>query len=334
MDYLIVFFLVILSGIFSGLNIGLLSLDVTELERKIKLGNKDAKRILSVRKNGNFLLTVILLGNVAVNSTMAIFLNSIATGVIAGLISTGLIVIFGEIIPQAIFSRFALKYGSKLVWIIQGFSFLLYPICKPIAWSLDKILGKELPTIWDKSELKEIIKDHEDMKESEIDEDEERIVLGALTYSDKIASDIMTPASVVLQLSKNNVIHKDLINYIKESGFSRIPIHNSHDDISFILNVKSLLGIELDKISIHELKDLQKPIVTLDTTNLDDIFDTMIREKTQIILVYDEFSVFRGIVTLEDIIEEILNIEIMDETDTIEDMRIHARQNIRKLLKE
>lgn len=334
MEYLIVTVLVIFSGIFSGLNIGLLSLNVTELERKIKLGNKDAETILKVRKNGNLLLTVILLGNVAVNSTMAIFLGGISSGIVAGVISTMLIVVFGEIIPQAIFSRYALKYGSKLVWLIQMFTYILYPICKPISFALDKVLGKELPTVWDKSELKEIIKDHEDMSESDVDADEERIVLGALTYSEKKVSDIMTPSSVVFHLNETDIIDKVLIDGINQHGFSRIPIFEEGGTISNILNVKTLLGVELNKFQIKDIKNLGTVVYIEDNAKLDDVFDIIIHNKTQIMVVYDEFGVFLGIVTLEDIIEEILNIEIMDETDIHRDMRILAKQKINKLLKK
>ena len=106
--YLIVIGLVILSGLFSGLTLGMFSLGLTDLHTKMKLGDKRAKRIYPVRKNGNLLLCTLLLGNVAVNSTMAVFLGEISSGVFAMLVSTGLIVVFGEIIPQATFTRFAL----------------------------------------------------------------------------------------------------------------------------------------------------------------------------------------------------------------------------------
>jgi metal transporter CNNM len=140
MDIAIIIFLVLLSGCFSGLTLGFFSLNLTGLERKIKLGNKDAKKVYPVRKNGNLLLCTLLLGNVAVNSAMAIFLGNIATGLVAGLVSTGLIVIFGEIIPQAVFSRHALKLGASSVWLVKIFIFLLYPFAGPMAWLLNRCL--------------------------------------------------------------------------------------------------------------------------------------------------------------------------------------------------
>ncbi len=103
MEYLIVLSLVILSGCFSGLTLGFFSLNLTGLKRKIKLGDVRAKKVYPIRKRGNLLLCTLLVGNVAVNSAAAIFLGEITSGLIAGIISTVLIVIFWEILPQDFF---------------------------------------------------------------------------------------------------------------------------------------------------------------------------------------------------------------------------------------
>lgn len=92
---------------------------------------------------------------------MAIYLCSITTGVVASLISIALIFIFGEIIPQAVFPRYALAIGNRLYWFIWVFLIVLYPVTYPIAWLLDKLLGKEEPMLWSKKELGEIIKLYE-----------------------------------------------------------------------------------------------------------------------------------------------------------------------------
>ena len=101
LDYIILIILLFLSAMFSGLTLGLMSLDVFTLKRRVKLNDKHAIKVYPLRKKGNLLLCTLLLGNVAVNSTLAIFLGSITAGVVAGIISTSLIVIFGEILPMA-----------------------------------------------------------------------------------------------------------------------------------------------------------------------------------------------------------------------------------------
>ena len=244
MDYLIVIVLVAMSGLFSGLTLGLLSLDKTELERKISLGSKRAKKVYAVRKKGNLLLCTLLLGNVAVNSTLAIFLGNIASGVIAGIADTGLIVVFGEIIPQATFSRYALTVGAKTAWLVKIFIFILFPVCFPIAWVLDKVLGAELTTIYSKTELMKIIEEHEGSTDSDLDEDEHRIVKGALSFSDETAEQVMTPRTVLYAIQSDVKIDKKLMNQISRKGFTRIPIYTKRlDDVIGVLYVKDLIGL-------------------------------------------------------------------------------------------
>lgn len=335
MNYVIVAALVILSGTFSGLTLGLFSLDLTSLERKMKLGDKRAKRIYPVRKNGNLLLCTLLLGNVAVNSAMAIFLGSMTKGIFAGIISTGLIVIFGEIIPQAVFSRFALSVGSYTAWLVRIIIILLFPLTFPLAFILDKVLGKELPTIWNKKEIAEIIKSHEDSPESVIDSDEEKIILGALSFSEKKASDVLTPRTVLYGLEENTKIDETILAEIKEKGFSRIPVYNnSPDTITGILFTKSLIGLVPEGKTAGELTRKEGLLFVKQTIKLDKLFNLLLTQKNHMAFLYDTFGILMGIVTMEDIIEEILNTEILDEDDAVMDMQELAKKRFNKKLHE
>lgn len=336
MDYLIVTALVLLSGAFSGLTLGFFSLNLTSLERKMKLGDKQATKVYPIRKRGNLLLCTLLLGNVAVNSTMAIFLSNIATGLVAGIVSTALIVVFGEIIPQAVFSRFALKLGASTVWLVKAFIFLLFPIAYPLSWVLDKALGEELGTIWSKQEIEEIIKHHEDAPDSEIDADEERIMLGALAFSDKTIESIATPKPMVFMLDDHTVVDEDLIKLVKEKGFSRIPIFNfdQEDDILGILFVRDLLGVDLKAGSTVKDYLRQDVLYVKESVKLDDMLNYFLSQKKHMACVFDEFGVFLGVATLEDILEEILKREILDEADQAKDLRAEAAKMIRKDLLE
>ena len=332
MDYIIVFSLVVLSGCFSGLTLGFFSLNLTSLERKIKLGDAKAIKVYPIRKDGNLLLCTLLLGNVAVNSALAIFLGNIATGIIAGVVSTGLIVVFGEIIPQAVFSRFALTLGASTVWMVKLFIFLLYPIAYPLSWALDKALGEELGTIWSKKELEEIIRYHEDADNSEIDEDEERILLGALAYSDMTAEMIVTPKSVVFMLPQGSVLNADLIEVIKEKGYSRIPVHadDNPDKILGMLLIKDLLGIDFTNnqvVSSFMRSDLL--LINKDML-LDDLLNHFLTSKNHLACVFNSFAIFIGVVSLEDVIEEILKTEIVDEIDKVRDLRLIAKDLVNK----
>ncbi|MFQ5446885.1 MAG: CNNM domain-containing protein [Saprospiraceae bacterium] len=332
MDLLIIVLLVLFSGLFSGLTLGFFSLNLTSLERKMKLGDEEAAKVYPVRKNGNLLLCTLLLGNVAVNSAMAIFLGNIATGVVAGFAATGLIVVFGEIIPQAVFSRYALSLGAHTVWVVRIFIFLFFPVAYPLSWVLNKALGEELGTIWTKREIEEIIKDHEDAAESEIDEDEERIVLGALAFSDMTAEMVATPRSVVYTLESSDIIDEALIKEIKDKGFSRIPVlaEDSMDDIEGILLARDLLGVSWKEG--HTVGEFTRKEVLFikESMKLDDLLNHFLNSKKHLACLYDEFGVFLGVVTLEDILEEILKREIIDEADKARDMRAVAAKLVKK----
>ncbi|MCA9366457.1 DUF21 domain-containing protein, partial [Candidatus Kaiserbacteria bacterium] len=140
MDYLIALVLITLSALFSGLTLGLLTLDTQTLRRRSELGDADAARVYPVRQKGNQLLTTLLLGNVAVNSVLAVYLGSIASGVAAAITATTLIFLFGEIIPQAYFSRHALRYGAMAVPFVKTVMLIAWPIAYPIGRVLDWLL--------------------------------------------------------------------------------------------------------------------------------------------------------------------------------------------------
>jgi len=328
MDYIIIISLVILSGLFSGLTLGLLSLDKNELERKISLGNKDAKRVYAVRKRGNLLLCTLLLGNVAVNSTLSIFLGNISSGVVAGLIATSLIVVFGEIIPQAAFSRYALSVGAKMSWLVKVFIFLMFPIAWPISIALDKALGDEMPSIYSKKELIEIVKEHRVAVESAVDADEEKIIEGALSYSNKTAEQVMTPRTVVYALEIDSVLDKKLLEEIKEEGFTRIPVFKETiDDVVGLLYVKDLINIKLG-IKVKNLYKKDSALIVSEHEKLDDLLNKFIKSKMHLAFVKNEYNGTEGVVTLEDIIEEIIKREIVDETDKTADLQKEARKAV------
>ncbi len=330
MTYLIVVFLVLFSALFSGLTLGFFSLNKDDLERKAELGDKQAKKVYKIRKNGNLLLCTLLIGNVAVNSTLSIFLGSLASGFMAGLIATALIVVFGEIIPQAAFSRYALTLGAQFSWLVRIFVIVLMPICWPLAWALDKILGDEIPTVYSKHELMKIIESHEDLDESEVDKDEEKIVKGALSFSDKIAQNVMTPRTEIFSLSIDQKLDLATMKKIFKSGHSRIPVYKDKlDNIVGLLYVKDLI------LSCNRNQNLVKivhnnVIFTDNKKPLDNLFAAFKRTRNHLFIVLDEYGMVSGLITIEDVLEEIIGAEIVDEYDQYEDLQKVAKDKMRK----
>lgn len=330
MIYLIVLTLIVFSALFSGLTLGLMSLNTYELKRKMDLGSKEAARVYKVREKGNLLLCTLLIGNVAVNATLSIYLSSITAGVTAAFIATALIVIFGEILPQSVFSRYALTLGSRTAWLVQIFIFIFYPICYPLALILDKVLGAELPTIYSKQELMKIIEEHEDSSDSTVKEEEERIVKGALTFSDKTVRTIMTPRVVVAAYGHDTIIDEKFIQSLKNTGYSRIVVYREElDTVLGIVYLKHLIGGTSLGKTLGDIAD-REVIYVNETRNLLDVLNAFLTSRHHLFVVISEFGNLVGIVTLEDLLEEIIGSEIMDEDDKHQDLRRLARSQLKR----
>jgi metal transporter CNNM len=253
---------------------------------------------------------------------------------VAVVVSTTLITIFGEILPQAIFYQHALKVGYYFVPVVRFFQIIFYPIAKPIAFVLDKILGKEKETLLSKEEISEMIKTHEDSNDSEIDSDEESIVLGALSFSEKKVNQIMTPKKVVFALEENEILDEGKRVEIKKTGFSRIPVyHENIDEMTGVLFAKDLINIDSDK-KVYDLYRRNRIFKVNENDNLDDLLNKFIKKKSHIAYVTNSYDTFLGIVTMEDLIEEIIQKEIVDETDKYVDMREEAKNEQSKLNKK
>ena len=324
---LTVLFLIALSALFSGLTLGLMGLSLHDLKRKADVGDRNAARVLTVRRRGNLLLTTLLIGNVAVNAVLSLFLGSLTGGVVAGLAATGLIVVFGEILPQAIFSRYALALGARLVPLVRVLIIALYPVSAPIAWVLDRVLGEELPTIYSKRELMKLIEDHEDARESDLDADEERILKGALTFSDKRVADVMTPRAVVAQYAADQVVDTDFILHVKRSGFSRFPVwEGAPGRVIGMLHAVDLVGIAGDGTRRVRDLPLHPPEFIEEMESLDNTLERFLRTQRHLFAVRGREGVMSGVISLEDILEEILRKEIVDERDRHTDLRALARR--------
>lgn len=318
MDYVVITALLLLSALFSGLNLGLMSLGPHTLKRKKELGDKQAAKVYEIRKNGNLLLVTLLLGNVAVNSILAIYLGSITVGLVAVVASTGLITLFGEIIPQAVFSRHALNLSAKIVWLVRIFIVVLYPICRPISSMLDWALGEELPTIYSRQELVNILEEHSESTDSEIKSHEEQIARGALTYGEKTIKQVMTPLAVVSSLSLNQKITKVFIKKIKDSGFARFPVMHNGVVVGTLYS-RDLLGVARTK----KIKDIMHtPVIFVQQNQaLDIALRQFLATKNHLFVVQNQQKKMVGVVTIEDVIEEIIGDEIVDEFDQHDDMR-------------
>jgi metal transporter CNNM len=209
-DYIVVLILICLSAAFSGLNLGLLSLDKVGLQIVMGGGDKQtikyAKAILPVRERGNLLLCTLLLGNVAVNSLVSILLADMTSGVVGFVASTALIVLFGEIVPQSACSRYPLKIGFYSLPLVKIFIMLFFIIAYPLSKALDFMLGADMGTIHSKRELRTMLEIH--VQRGAVDIESGGVIDGALKYKDMRVSEIVTPRDSVFMVSVD-----DRLNY-------------------------------------------------------------------------------------------------------------------------
>ncbi|XP_067952113.1 metal transporter CNNM2-like isoform X1 [Watersipora subatra] len=337
--------LLVLSGLFSGLNLGLMSLDPTELTIVQNSGSESerklAKSIAPVRKRGNFLLCTLLLGNVLVNSTTTILLDDVGGGIVAVIASTVCIVIFGEIVPQAICSRHGLAVGAKTIWITKIFMIVTFPIAFPLSKLLDVILGDELGQVYNRKKLAELIKlgaDKQDIKHEELN-----IIQGALQLTQKSAVDVMTAIDDVYMVEYSAILDFETMTDILHTGYTRVPVFEENRlNIVALLNVKDLAFVDPDdKTPLKTVCKFYNHQITFvfEDTRLDQLLDEFKKGRSHMAFVQrivddenaDPYYDVLGIVTLEDIIEEIIQCEILDETDIITDNQTKRRRhNLRK----
>lgn len=308
--------LVVMAAIFSGLNISLMSLSIADLRRKAKLGNADAKNILPLRKNAYLSLASILFANVAVVSLSTLTLESAFNGVIAGVVTTILMVVFGELLPQAIFVKSALKFCSLFSPLIRIVIFVTYPLSKPLAMLLTRLMGKEKRALHTRAELGMLIEEHKIGRESELDEDEVEIIQSALMLSEKTIKDIMTPIDSVFWLPEHAVINAEMVAEIVRRGYSRIPVFNqSLTECRGVLLMKDMVNIDFTSspVPVTDFRLHQTQLVG-SRTALDTTFRKFNSLRSHLVPVERDDKVI-GIITSEDLIEEILGHEISDETD-------------------
>ncbi|KAI8084203.1 uncharacterized protein B0P05DRAFT_534567 [Gilbertella persicaria] len=310
--------LVLAGGFFAGLTLGLMGLDETNLQVMCESGSEDekqnAKRVLTLLQRGKYwVLVTLLLSNVIVNETLPIVLDSIiGGGLLAVLISTALIVIFGEVIPQSICVRYGLAIGAKCSPIVLVIMYLMYPIAYPASYILAFFLGESKGTIYKKAGLKTLVSLHRSDENTDgLTEDEVTIIKSVLDLREKPVSQVMTPIKDVFTLPITAILDKSLVTKIVRNGYSRIPIKASEENDRFIgmLLVKSLISYDVDDqwpVSRFEINNLPE---TYPDTSCLDILNFFQEGKSHMAIVTHnpgKQGIPLGVITLEDVLESLI----------------------------
>ncbi|XP_028077995.1 DUF21 domain-containing protein At5g52790 isoform X2 [Camellia sinensis] len=378
--------LVAFAGLMSGLTLGLMSLSLVDLEVLTKAGQpqdrKNAEKILPIVKNQHLLLCTLLICNAMAMEALPIFLDALLPAWGAILISVSLILAFGEIIPQAVCSRYGLGVGAKLSVVVQLLVIVVFPIAYPISKLLDGLLGKGHSALMRRAELKILVDMHgnEAGKGGELTHHETTIISGALDLTQKTAKDAMTPLSEIFSLDLNSKLDEDTVSLIMSKGHSRIPVYSgSPSNIIGLILVKNLIKCRAEDekpISIltirriprvgdslplydilnqfqkghshmaavvkskHNVKDSvgnatdKNDMITINVNSNSSILQKQVEgkdaNKTKEVLesIPDQDEEVIGIITMEDVLEELLQEEILDETDEYVDVHNKIKINM------
>ncbi|XP_021760151.1 DUF21 domain-containing protein At4g14240-like [Chenopodium quinoa] len=242
-------FLVIFAGIMSGLTLGLMSLGLVELEILQRSGSltekKQAAVILPVVQKQHQLLVTLLLCNACAMEALPIYLDKIFHPFVAVVLSVTFVLAFGEVIPQAICTKYGLAVGANFIWLVRVLMIICYPIAYPISKVLDALLGHHT-ALFRRAQLKALVSIHsmEEGKGGELTHDETTIISGALDLTEKTAEEAMTPIESTFSLDVNAKLDWEAMGKILARGHSRVPVYTGNPrNVIGLLLVKSLLTV-------------------------------------------------------------------------------------------
>ncbi|MFC1499419.1 DUF21 domain-containing protein [Candidatus Zixiibacteriota bacterium] len=216
------------SAIFSGLNLAFFSISKLRLEIEVANGNKAAIKVNRLRQDSNFLLATILWGNVGINVLLTLLSNSVMVGVSAFIFSTIAITIFGEIMPQAYFSRHALRIASLLSPVLRFYQILIFPVAKGTSVLLDRWLGPESISYFKEKDFRELVQMHVVSDDSDIHLVEGKGVLNFLALDDlpiNAEGEILAPGSeIVLPFVEGRPVFPDIKENLKDPFLKQIQV--------------------------------------------------------------------------------------------------------------
>ncbi|KAG0553423.1 hypothetical protein KC19_12G010400 [Ceratodon purpureus] len=244
-------FLVCFAGIMSGLTLGLMSLGLMDLEVLQRSGTplekKQAAAITPVVTKQHQLLVTLLLCNAVAMEALPIFLDKMFNEWVAVILSVTFVLAFGEVIPQAICSRYGLAVGANMVWLVNIMMVICWPLAYPIGRLLDFLLGHDDSALFRRAQLKALVSIHGKDAGGYLTLDETTIIAGALDLTEKTALEAMTPIESTFSLDVNSKLDWEVLGRIMARGHSRVPVYSGGpQNIVGLLLVKNLLTVRAE----------------------------------------------------------------------------------------
>ena len=318
--------LIVLSGFFSGLEVALVGVTKSKVIQLLNEGKKGSKALHKLKTNPSWMMSSVNLGNNLVNVGASALATSVAIqiygndglGIAIG-IMTFLILVFGEITPKTYCNANSAKIALRYAPILLAFSYVFYPVVKffeIITKGVVKITGSNyLPPPITEEEIKGVI--DQGLAEKALEKDEMELVHGALKFDDTVIRSVMTPRTKMFTINSKTLLFEALPQ-INKNGFSRIPIYGtSKDDIVGFVHVRDILKELENDNKMKSMEEMaRKPVFASQEKMVSALLKEMKGRKIHMAIVVDEHGGVEGLVTLEDLIEEIVG-EIEDESDHV-----------------
>lgn len=331
---IILFILLGCSAFFSASETALMSLSKIRVRHMVEENVNNADSISKLVENPSKLLGTILVGNNIVNIAASALATSLAleffgrSGIgIATIVMTIMVLIFGEITPKSLAAQHSEKFSIKVVGLISLIVILLHPlviIFTFITNGLIKLLGgkvyTEQPFITEE-ELRTIVTVSQE--EGVIEDEEKQMIYNVFEFGDLQVKDVMVQRTDIIAINIDSE-YEEIIKIMKEEQLSRYPVFRERiDEIVGILNVKDMVFLSDMKESFQIEKYMRKPFYTFEFKNIPEVFNEMKKNRVHMAIVLDEYGGTAGIVTIEDLLEEIVG-DIQDEydDDDIDDIQV------------
>src|SRR3990172_5285338 len=332
-DLLVLAILIGFSAFFSGIEVALVSIRKSRVEQLVKQKVRGAKALQKLKSDPGRMMASVLLGNNLVNITAAAVATQMAlelfgdqgVSIVIG-IFTFVILVFGEITPKTYCNANAVKIALRFSPVLLAFSYAFYPVIRMLEWitrGMIKLTGSSYhPPGLTIDEIKGIV--DQGLQDKAIEKHEHRLVHGALKFDDTVIRAVMMPRTKMFMLPSKMLLGEAL-PLINQSGHSRIPIYGKNrDEIVGIIHVRDILKqLEKDQKMIPLDEVAREPIFASQEKMVSSLLTEMKGRQMHMAIVIDEFGGVEGLVTLEDIIEEIVG-EIRDKTDVDKHQEFHT----------
>ena len=324
--FIILALFIIMSALFSSAETAFISSDKFTIRQLIQEGNKRAKKVNKILENKDAMLSAILIGNNVVNLSASSLTTtlvyelygnafvSIATGIL-----TLVVLICGEIIPKTL----AGKYPEKIAMAYAPILHIFIKVLTPVIFILNFIISIIMKILRIKADpmdtvvTEDVVKTMLDMslEDGQIEKEEHEIINDVLELNDSCAKDIMIPRTHVVSI-RETATYDDIVKVYQEEKYSRLVVLNEkQNEVLGVINIKDMLFLNKETFKLQDI--LRKPYITYESKKISDLLKELRKGQNNMAVILDEYGDLVGIITIEDILEEIVG-QIRDEYDADE----------------